>query len=62
MDADGFLGEADLEHWYGVNRALLETGGFDAVSLEQVKLRTLVSPHSARLIRHGPEQGISLVS
>ncbi len=36
MDADGFLGEADLEHWYGVNRALLETGGFDAVSLEQV--------------------------
>ena len=37
MDADGFLGEADLEHWYGVNRVLLDTGGFEAVSLEQVR-------------------------
>ena len=37
MDSDGFLGESDLEHWYGVNRVLLDTGGFEAVSLEQVR-------------------------
>lgn len=36
MDADGLLGESDLQHWYDVNRVLLDTGGFDAVSLEQV--------------------------
>ena len=43
MDADGFLGESDLEHWYGVNRVLLDTGGFEAVSLEQVH----APPHTA---------------
>ena len=38
MDSDGFLGESDLEHWYSVNRVLLDTGGFEAVSLEQVRI------------------------
>ena len=48
-DGDGFLGEADLQHWYRVNLTLLETNGYEAVSLEQLRQQLTDALHNAQL-------------
>lgn len=48
-DGDGFLGEADLQHWYRVNEALLETHGYEAVSVEQIRQQLTDALHNAQL-------------
>ena len=48
-DGDGFLGEADLEHWYRVNEVLLETHGYEVASLEQIRQQLTDALHNPQI-------------
>jgi hypothetical protein len=49
VDGDGFLGEADLQHWYCASLPLLLTDDDEAVSFEDLRQQLADALHSPQL-------------